>query len=173
CLQRLSLLLSWICRFRDRGRSRNYITAPVEEIYTVPESDERPRSLRLEPGDRDRAGGLEPDASTRNVPHLAGDGERAELLAQHVDPAGLSELQRGRRRHGDPESVAAGIFGAPQDGFVVDPHPHGPRDGDSWMTTALPDRGHRLRSRTSSVPSTKRLSLLQFRSTAHSTPSGS
>src|SRR5262249_45058929 len=108
-----------------------------------------------------------------DVARLASAGDRAELLAQHVDPAGLSELQRGRRRHGDPESVAAGIFDAPQEGLVVDPHPHGPRDGNSWMTTALPDRGHRPRSRTSSVPSTKRLSLLQFRSTAESTPSGS
>src|SRR5262245_14001297 len=78
-------------------------SAAVEEIYAVPERDERRRSLRLEPGDRDRAGGFEPDASTRDVPHLAGDGERAELFGQHVDPAGLSELQRGRRGHGDPE----------------------------------------------------------------------
>src|SRR5262249_23287144 len=128
-----------------------------------------PRSLRLERGDRDRAGGFEPDASTGDVPYLSGDGERAELFAQHVDPAGLSELQRGRRGNGDPEPVAADVFGAPHEGLVVDPHPHRPRDGDSWMATALAYRGHRPLPRTSSVPSTKRLPLLQFRSTARST----
>src|SRR4029450_6143894 len=166
--------LSWICGVpRPRPRSRHYITAAVEEIYTVPESVEGPRSLRLESGDRDRAGGFEPDASTGDVPPLARARERAELFAQHVDPAGLSELQRGRRGHGDPESVAAGVFGAPQEGLVVDPHSHGPRDGDSWMTTALSYRGHRPLPRTSSVPATKRLPLLQFRTTAHSTPRGS
>src|SRR5882724_1364217 len=141
--------------WESRGRGR--IAPAVEEVYTVPESDDGPRSLLLEPGDRDRAGGLEPDTSTGNISHLTGDGERAELLAQHVDPADLSELQRGRRGHGEPESVAACIFGAPQEGLVVDPHPHGPRDGDSWMTTALPYRAHCPLPGTSSMPSAKSL----------------
>src|SRR4029077_5051957 len=123
CLQRLSLLVSWKCGVpRPKPIAHNYITAAVEEIYTVPESAEAPRSLLVEAGDRDRAGRFEPDAAAGDVSHLAGDGERAELLAEHVDPADLSELQRGRRGHRDPEPVTACVFGASKESLVVDPH---------------------------------------------------
>src|SRR5713101_7145876 len=41
------------------------------------------------PGDRNRARGFQSDPPAGDVAYLARDGERAELLAQDVDPAGL------------------------------------------------------------------------------------
>ena len=82
------------------------------------------------PGERDRARGFQSDTPAGDVAYLARDGERAELLAQDVDPADLPELQRRRWWNGDPETMPARIFRAPKEGLVVDPQADGPRDGN-------------------------------------------
>src|SRR3989449_9509057 len=70
-------------------------------------------SLAVVPADRDRARGFQSDPAAGDVAYLARDGERAELLAQDVDPADLPELQRRRWWTGDPETIPARRCHAP------------------------------------------------------------
>src|SRR5262245_45781987 len=99
-------------------------------------------SVLLELVDRDGPHRLQPDATSRDVPNLAGHRERAELVAQDVDPADLAERQRRRRRERHPEPVTARILGAPEQRLVVDPQTNGPRDGESRVTTTFGRRAH-------------------------------
>src|SRR6266851_3986002 len=101
-------------------------------------------SLPVVPGDRNRARGFQSDPPAGDVAYLARDGERTELLAQDVDPAGLPELQRRRWWNGDPETIPARIFRAPKEGLVVDPQADGPRDRNPGVTTALRHGTHRV-----------------------------
>src|SRR5215467_4408309 len=105
-------------------------------------TDVRGSSALREPVDRDRPHRLQPDATSRDVPHLAGHRERAKLVAHDVDPADLAERQGHRRRDGHPEPVAARVLGASEQRLVVDPQTDGPRDGEPWMTAAFGRRAH-------------------------------
>src|SRR6185295_5990607 len=77
--------------------------------------------------------------------NLTRHGERADLIAHDVDPANFAALERGRRRHGYPETVAARVPGAPEKRLVVDPQTHGPRDRNPGMASAFRRGGHRMR----------------------------
>src|SRR6267142_4675424 len=98
---------------------------------------------------------LEPGAPARDVPHLARDRERADLVAQDVDPAGLAELQRRRLGDRHPETIAARVLRTPEERLVVDPQTDGPRDGNPGVTAAFRHRAHCL-NRLTGTPEARR-----------------
>src|SRR5215470_6973737 len=122
---------------------------PVCRRSTIPSrSPPRPwaparSSALLEPLDRHGPSRLEPDPAARDVSNLGGHGERADLVAHDVDPADFAERQRGRGGDRQPQTVAARVLDASEEGLVVDPEAHGPRDGKPRMAAALGGRAHR------------------------------
>src|SRR5262249_50837401 len=99
-------------------------------------------SVLREPRGRDRSDGLQPDPASSDMTDLARQGERAELVGHHVDPADLAQLEGARRRDGQPEAAATRVLGAPEQRFVVHPQTHGPCDGKSRMTPTLGRETH-------------------------------